>query len=94
MDEEQQLFLAANSEFGERVTIPNQVLFAVATFREPFDPHAHRYAVQGNSTTARQLTELGLATGDIAPVSTLLDEAHHLVDVAVFLATPAALLPG
>jgi hypothetical protein len=48
LDEEQQLFLAANAEFGEQVTIPSQILFAVASFREPFEPHAHRYAVQGN----------------------------------------------
>jgi len=48
LDEEQQLFLSVNAEFGEQVTIPNQILFAVASFREPFEPHAHRYAVQGN----------------------------------------------
>jgi hypothetical protein len=48
LDEEQQLLLACNAEFGEQVTIPNRVLFAVASFREPFDPHAHRYGVQGN----------------------------------------------
>ncbi|HEV3198007.1 MAG TPA: hypothetical protein VGZ73_08870 [Bryobacteraceae bacterium] len=48
LDEEQQLFLTATAEFGEQVTIPNQILFAVASFREPFEPHSHRYAVQGN----------------------------------------------
>lgn len=48
LDEERQLFLAANADFSEQVALPNRVLFAVATFREPFDPHAHRHAVQGN----------------------------------------------
>lgn len=48
LDEEQKLFLATTAEFSEQYTIPNQVLFAVASFREPFEPHAHRYGVQGN----------------------------------------------
>ena len=48
LETEQDVFLAANSEFAEQVTMPESVLFAPATFRPPFNADLSRRAVEAN----------------------------------------------
>ncbi len=96
LDEERELFLAANAEFSEQVALPNQVLFAVASFREPFDPYAHRHAVQGN---LRMVDFFVHVYGDRAPepiyedfvrdaLKYLADPARPLSKTVVFFKSP------
>jgi hypothetical protein len=48
LEEERDLFLKALNEFGERVTIPDWVLLAPASFPEAFDATLHQGAVKNN----------------------------------------------
>lgn len=48
LEKEQQAVYSANAKFAERVTMPQWILFALASPRTDFDPQIHRRAVESN----------------------------------------------
>ncbi len=48
LEAEQSVFHAANAKFAERVTMPQWILFALASPRPDFDPQAHRRLLESN----------------------------------------------
>ena len=48
LEPEREVFESSLASFGERVTFPEQILFAGASFRESFDAVRHRRAAESN----------------------------------------------
>jgi hypothetical protein len=48
LEAERTAFDAVNAKFAECVTMPERILFALASLRSDFNPHGHRHALESN----------------------------------------------
>ena len=84
VEAERAAFEAANACFAERVTMPEGMLFALASPRSDFDPQVNRHGVESNIRSCDFFVQI---FGETAPDPAFLE----FVDVAVRCAADPAL---
>jgi hypothetical protein len=76
LEQERAAFEAANARFAERVTMPEAILFALASPRSDFDPRVNRHGVESNIRSCDFFVQI---FGETAPDPAFLE----FVDLAV-----------
>lgn len=76
LEAERSAFEAANARFAERVTMPEAILFALASPRSDFDPQVNRPAIESNIRSCNFFIQI---FGETAPDPTF----RELVELAI-----------
>jgi hypothetical protein len=101
LEPERAAFEAANASFAERVTMPDAVLFALASPRSDFDPQVNRHGLESNIRSCDFFVQI---FGETAPdpafvefvdlaVACTADPAFPLRSTAVIFRNPESAAP-